>query len=153
MNIKKNAMVSISMTLSDDNGNIIEDNEEEIIYLHGGYGHLFQKLEEELEGKTIGDAFTVNLKPSEAFGEFNEDLVSKEMLSDLPDDIEVGMELDGDLDGVIFNVLEVDETHALIDGNHPYAGFHLIATGNILEIEHLDDETIAKVLEEEHHAH
>ena len=138
------------MTFKDENGNIIENNDEEIIYLHGGYGHLFAKLEEGLEGKTIGDTFNINLTPAEAFGEFNEELVSKERITDLPEDLEVGMELDGGLEGVIFSVLEIDDTHALIDGNHPYAGFSLVAEGKVLEIEYLDDETIAKVLEDDH---
>ena len=151
MNIKKNAMVSISMNLSDENGNMIEDNNEEIIYLHGGYGHLFKKLEEELEGKSIGDNFNIKLNAAEAFGEFDEELVSRELLSDLPEDVEVGMELDGEVEGVIFKVLELDKTHALIDGNHPYAGLPLIAKGSVLEIEYLNEATVEKVLEDDHH--
>jgi len=151
MTIKKNSMVSIDMTLSDENGNIIEENDQELIYLHGGYGHLFEKLEEKLEGKRIGDTFTVKLTPSEAFGDFSEDLISKELLSDLPEDVEVGMEMDGEEEDVIYTVLEIDKTHALVDGNHPYAGYTLIAEGKVLEIEHLDDATVQKVLEDDHH--
>lgn len=151
VNIQKNTMVSVSMVLKDENRNVIENNDEKIIYLHGGYGHMFQKIEDELEGKTIGDTFNINLSPAEAFGEFDESLVSKELLSDLPEDVEVGMELDGNVEGVIFAVLEMDETHALVDGNHPYAGYALIADGKVLEIEHLDDETVTKILEDEHH--
>lgn len=150
VNIQKNTMVSVSMVLKDENGNVIENNDEEIIYLHGGYGHMFQKIEDELESKTIGDTFNIKLSPTEAFGEFDESLVSKELLSDLPKDVEVGMELDGEVEGVIFSVLEMDETHALVDGNHPYAGYTLIADGKVLEIEHLDDETVTKILEDEH---
>jgi FKBP-type peptidyl-prolyl cis-trans isomerase SlyD len=44
MTIKKNALVSLSLTLSDENGNAIEENDEDIIYLHGGYGQIFKKL-------------------------------------------------------------------------------------------------------------
>lgn len=51
MHIKKDALVSIDLELQDENGNTIEENDQEVIYLHGGYGHLFQKLEEALEGK------------------------------------------------------------------------------------------------------
>lgn len=149
--VQKNAMVSISMTLSDESGNIIEENDQDIIYLHGAYGHLFQKVEDELEGKSIGDTYCVKLAPVEAFGAFREELITRELLSDLPEDVEVGMELDGEEEGVIYSVLEIDETHALIDGNHPYAGHTLIAEGEILEIEYLNDEAIAKVLEEAHH--
>jgi FKBP-type peptidyl-prolyl cis-trans isomerase SlyD len=65
------------------------------------------------------------LSASEAFGEFREDLVSRELLSDMPQDVEVGMELeglvDGVLEGVVFQVVEMYDTHALLDANHPYA--------------------------------
>jgi FKBP-type peptidyl-prolyl cis-trans isomerase SlyD len=151
MKIQKNAMVSIELTLSDENGNVIEENDEELLYLHGGYGHLFQKLEDELEGKEIGDTFSVKLAPSEAFGEIREDLVTQELLSDLPEEIEVGMEMDGEEEGIIYRVLEIGETHARVDGNHHYAGYAFIAEGKVMEIEYLDDATVTRVLEDYHH--
>ncbi len=151
MNIKKDALVSIKMILSDEHGNVIEENEEEIIYLHGGYGHIFKKLEEELEGKEVGNEFDVKLSASEAFGEFREDLILREPLSEMPIDVAVGMELDGEEEGVIYQVIEMDETHAILDGNHPYAGVAMIATGEVMEIEYLSTEAIAKILEDDHH--
>ena len=151
MTIQKNALVSLELVLRDEQGRVIEENNEEIIYLHGGYGHLFAKLEEALEGKRVGDVFSVSLSPSEAFGEFNESLVFREILSDLPSDIAVGMELDSDEDDIIYHVLEIDETHALIDGNHTYAGVPLVAEGVVLEIEYASDEVIQEILKEHHH--
>jgi FKBP-type peptidyl-prolyl cis-trans isomerase SlyD len=151
VNIKKDALVSIKMILSDEHGNVIEENEEEIIYLHGGYGHIFKKLEEELEGKEVGNEFDVKLSASEAFGEFREDLILREPLSEMPIDVAVGMELDGEEEGVIYQVIEMDETHAILDGNHPYAGVAMIATGEVMEIEYLSTEAIAKILEDDHH--
>ena len=151
MKIKKDALVSIKMTLSDENGNVIEENEEEIIYLHGGYGHLFQKLEDEIEGKKVGDKFSVQLTASEAFGEFREDLIFREPLNEMPTDVAVGMELDGEEEGIIYQVIEVDATHAIVDGNHTYAGVPMIAKGEIMEIEYLSPEALAKILEDDHH--
>jgi len=151
VNIKKDALVSIKMILSDEHGNVIEENEEEIIYLHGGYGHIFKKLEEALEGKEVGNEFDVKLSASEAFGEFREDLILREPLSEMPIDVAVGMELDGEEEGVIYQVIEMDETHAILDGNHPYAGVAMIATGEVMEIEYLSTEAIAKILEDDHH--
>jgi FKBP-type peptidyl-prolyl cis-trans isomerase 2 len=45
----------------------------------------------------------------------------------------------------------MDETHAILDGNHPYAGVAMIATGEVMEIEYLSTEAIAKILEDDHH--
>ena len=151
MQIKKDALVSIAIELQDENGNIIEENDQEVIYLHGGYGHLFQKLEEALEGKKIGDRFCVELAACEAFGEFDEALVLRESLDDLPPEVALGMELDAEEEGVVYRVVELDATHALVDGNHPYAGVSMIAKGEVREIEYLSPEAIEEILKDDYH--
>lgn len=40
----------MSIKLEDEEGNIVDENDE-IMYLHGGYNQIFQKLEDALEGK------------------------------------------------------------------------------------------------------
>ncbi|MDQ1244226.1 MAG: FKBP-type peptidyl-prolyl cis-trans isomerase SlyD [Campylobacterota bacterium] len=50
--------------LEDEEGNIIDESEE-FMYLHGGYGQIFQKLEDALEGKKEGYTFCVELTPAE----------------------------------------------------------------------------------------
>jgi len=155
MIIRKNALVSIELTLQDENGNKLEDENNEIIYLQGGYGHLFAKLEHELEGKKVGDKVYVALSAVDAFGEINENLITNELLSDLPMDIEIDSELndetDGGTGGVIYRIVEMNQTHALLDGNHPYAGMDFVVEANVLEIEYISDEAIAEILADNHH--
>jgi len=99
-NIKKNTLVSMSIKLEDEKGNIVDESDE-LIYLHGGYNQIFQKLENELEGKKVGNSFHVALTPAEAFGEYDESLVIKELLEDLPEDISIGAELDGEVEKIL----------------------------------------------------
>ncbi len=148
--IKKNRLVSMSIKLEDENGNIIDESDE-LIYLHGGYNQIFQKLEDNLEGKKVGDTFHVTLTPAEAFGEFDETLVVKERLEDLPEDIYIGTELDGEEEGVIYVVESMDEEYAILNANHELAGIALVATGKILEIEHLSSEAVEEILKEQQH--
>jgi len=148
--IKKNTLVSIHVKLEDEKGNIVDENDE-IVYLHGGYNQIFQKLEDELDGKKVGDTFHVALTPAEAFGEYQESLILKELLEDLPEDISVGVELDGEDEGVVYIVESIDEEHAILNANHELAGVALIATGDILEIEQLSDEAVEEILKAEHH--
>lgn len=150
LKIEKNALVSMSIKLEDENGNIVDESDE-MIYLHGGYNQIFQKLEDELEGKKVGDSFHVKLTPSEAFGEYKESFVLKELLEDLPEEISIGTELDGEEQGVVYVVESIDETHATLNANHELAGIALIVTGEILEIEHLSDEAVEEILKAEHH--
>jgi FKBP-type peptidyl-prolyl cis-trans isomerase SlyD len=148
--IKKNTLVSMQIKVEDENGNIFDESDE-LIYLHGGYNQIFQKLEDELEGKKVGDTFHVTLAPAEAFGEHKESLVVKELLEDLPEDIAVGMELDGEEEGVIYIVESINEEYVTLNANHEFAGIAMIAIGEILEIEHLSDEAVEEILKAEHH--
>lgn len=147
--IKKNTLVSMLIKLEDEEGNIIDDSEE-LMYLHGGYGQIFQKLEEEFEGKTAGYSFHVTLTPAEAFGEYNDSLVLKELLEDLPEDIAVGTELDGEEEGIVYVVESIDEKYAILNANHELAGVAIVASGEILEIEQLSDEAAKELLKGEH---
>lgn len=148
--IKKNTLVSMLIKLEDEEGNIIDESEE-LMYLHGGYNQIFKKIEDELEGKKAGDTFHVVLTPAEAFGEYEESLVLKELLKDLPEDIAVGAELDGEEEGIVYVVESIEKKHAILNANHELAGIPLVASGKILEIEQLSDEAAEELLHAERH--
>ena len=151
--IKKNTLVSMLIKLEDEEGNIIDDSEE-LMYLHGGYGQIFQKLEDELDGKEAGYTFHLVLTPAEAFGEYNEALHIKELLEDLPEGIFVGTELDGEEEGIVYIVESKDEKYATLNANHELAGVPIVASGKILEIEQLSDEIAQELLKgEQQHQH
>ena len=69
----------------------------------------------------------------------------------MPEDIAIGMELDGEEEGIVYVVESIDEEYAAINANHELAGITIIASGEILEIDHLSDEAVEKILKEEHH--
>ncbi|MCI0500825.1 MAG: peptidylprolyl isomerase [Epsilonproteobacteria bacterium] len=147
--ITKNTLVVLHILLKNEDGEIIADREE-LTYLHGGHNQIFPKLEKLLEGKTAGDVFELKLAPVEAFGEMDESLVVKELLEDLPEDISIGSELDGE-DGVIYVVESIEEDYAVLNANHELAGISLIVSGEVLEIEQLTDKAIEEILNEEKH--
>ena len=66
-------------------------------------------------------------------------MVLKELLKDLPDDIAVGTELDGEEEGIVYVVESIDEKYAILNANNELAGIALVASGKILEIEQLSD--------------
>jgi len=149
--IQAKTLVSIFLKLEDEKGNLIDESEE-LMYLHGGYNQIFQKLEDELEGKKTGDTFEITLKPIEAFGEFKESLVNKEALEYLPDDIAVGMEFDDEDEENVWIVQSIEDGYAILNANHEFAGITLIASGKVLEMQHLSDEGVEEILniEDEH---
>ena len=155
MKIEKNVLVHIDYKLTNPEGVVLNEGEEELIYLHGDYGHIFNKLEKALEGKEEGDTFCVTLEPHEAFGMYDESLVVKESLEALPEDIFIGMELDGSEDdfeeSVIYTVTHLEEGYALLNANHPLAGITLTFEGAITELQKLSDEEVKEILEHDEH--
>jgi FKBP-type peptidyl-prolyl cis-trans isomerase SlyD len=147
--ITKNTLVAISLITEDEAGNLLEENEE-IMYLHGNYGQIFQKLEEELEGKKLGDRFNLFLTPEEAFGIYDESLVTKEPLNEFPDDIALGMEFESENEDTIWVVEHIEDGYAILNANHELAGIPLRVSGKVLELEQLSDEGVQEILKMEH---
>jgi FKBP-type peptidyl-prolyl cis-trans isomerase SlyD len=158
MKISKNLLVHLNYRLSDTDGVHLNPGEEELIYLHGGHGHIFQELEEILEGKEANESFKITLSPEKAFGEYKEELIFQESIDELPEDIFIGMELDGYIDespeeGVIYVVTNIEENFATLNANHPLAGHTLTFEGTITEIQELSENEIKEILHHRHHHH
>ncbi len=147
--ITKNTLVAISLLTEDEAGNILEENEE-IMYLHGAYGQIFQKLEEELEGKKLGDRFNLLLTPEEAFGIYDESLVTKEPLNEFPDDIALGVEFESENEDTIWVVEHIENGYAILNANHELAGIPIRVSGEVLQLEQLSDEGVQEVLNIKH---
>lgn len=153
MTITKNTLVTLEYTLGTSDGQML-DTHEELIYLHGGYGQLFEKVELELAGKSVGDRIRIDLSPEEAFGPYDGSLLVEESLHELPLGLEAGMEIEGHDedkpdDVTIYTVKEIRGEEAVLDGNHPLAGIALVFEAAVTDLELLPDEGIAAYLDHE----
>jgi FKBP-type peptidyl-prolyl cis-trans isomerase SlyD len=95
MKIAKDTVVSVAYKLSDAQGNLIEESDEPMVYLHGGYDGTFPKIEEALDGHEAGYETLIQLEPQDAFGEYDPELVKVEERSRFPEPLEVGMQFEG----------------------------------------------------------
>lgn len=147
--IAKNSIITLSYTLADPDGNLLDAGAEPIVYLHGGYDGIFTPIEEALAGKSVGNSITVKLQPGEAFGEYDPELVQIESLENLPQPLKVGMMIEGEVaddeDGnsSFFTVTEIAEGKAVLDGNHPLAGIALVFNCTVVAIRPARAEEIA----------
>lgn len=134
MQIARNAVVTLEYHVTDPDGEVVDEGREPIIYLHGGYDDIFPKIEEALQGKTVGESVQVKLQPDEAFGEYDASLVQIEPRKDFPKELQVGMQFEGgpedgeDEDFVIYRVTDIAADKVVLDGNHPLAGMALVFT-------------------------
>lgn len=149
MKIAKDTVVTVHYTLSDAQGNLIEESQEPMVYLHGGYENTLPKIEEALEGQEPGYKATIQVEPDDAFGEYDPELVKIEARDRLPTPLEVGMQFEGTPDGtdpeeqsMIFTVTDIADDKVVLDGNHPLAGIALRFALNVAEVRSATDEEI-----------
>lgn len=131
MKIAKNTVVTVNITVTDAENNIVDESGEPMVYLHGGYDGTFPKIEEVLDGQEVGYSTKIQLEPDDAFGEYDAELVKIEDRSRFPEPLEVGMQFEGvpeegdEDEAEIFTVTDITEDKVVLDGNHPLAGLAL----------------------------
>ena len=122
-------MVKLDYELKASDGELLEDEGAQLEYLHG-YGGIFPKVEEALEGKDVGHEMALTLEPLDAFGEYDAELLRVEPRERFPAETEVGMRFEGvpgdqEDEALIYTVTDVTPDSVVVDGNHPLAGERL----------------------------
>ncbi|HEY9199093.1 MAG TPA: hypothetical protein VIR60_06980 [Gammaproteobacteria bacterium] len=111
---------------------------DDLWYTHGGFGGVFPRVEQALDGLRCGERAVVELEPQDGYGRRDPALFIVQSLDSLPDeDLVPGAVLFGELaDGREhpFIVVRVEADQVLLDGNHPWAGLPLEFTFEVLEI-------------------
>lgn len=133
MLISDPCVVSLTWTLTDAQGQPIDELSEPMEFFYGGED-LLPKLEEALAGQRAGFETVLHLEPEHAFGDYRAELVCFEDRAVFPEAIEEGMQFDGLPEGAqtpgmppeaIYTITEIYESHVVLDGNHPLAGMAL----------------------------
>jgi FKBP-type peptidyl-prolyl cis-trans isomerase SlyD len=144
MKISSEKVVSVTYTLTLDNGAIADqaDDQQPFLFIHG-VGQTLPAFDDALNGMVVGDGFKFTLTAEQSYGMPNADwLISipKSVFSgpDVPEDIlEVGAVLPmqdqsgNPMDG---KVVEIGEEEVKMDFNHPLAGEDLHFEGHIIEV-------------------
>lgn len=148
MHIQKDAVVTLTYELTDSDGNAVAEAGSDMSYLHGHDG-IFPLVETGLEGKNVGDDFSVSLQPEDAFGDYDENLIRVEPKSVFPANVTVGMQFEGLPQGedddrwVVYTVTDIAEDKVVIDGNHPLAGERLVFKCKVKEVRSATAEEIS----------
>jgi FKBP-type peptidyl-prolyl cis-trans isomerase SlyD len=125
--IQHNKVVQFTYSIADDQGNIVEQVEQPVNYIHGASSlGLIESVEKALEGHRAGDTIEVNVPPAEGFGDYNPNLTFTDSLENIPPQFhQLGalMEMRNDKgDAKSFIVTKIENGKLTADGNHPLAG-------------------------------
>ena len=150
VNIVADSVVTLSYKLYSTGGELIEESQQPIVYLHGGHHGIFPKIEAALDEKKAGDQCSVTLEPDDAFGEYDAELVRVESQDRFPNDVKVGMQFEGaegegEEDGHtrVFTVTDIADGKVVVDGNHPLAGQRLRFDCTVLDVRPATAEELA----------
>ena len=131
MEIIDQCVVALTWTLKDTLGETLDVLDEPVEFLVGGQD-LLARVEQALQGHTVGSRVQLHLEPEDAFGDYDEEKVFLESRALFPADLEEGMTIEGHAlpEGtnpdaprdMIYTVTELYPEHVVLDGNHPLAG-------------------------------
>ena len=144
--VTKNKYVEFTYSITNDEGQIIEQVEVPVNYVHGVKMGLWPKLEAALENKKINDQVNVSFEPGEVFGEVDQDLIFEDEIKNVPEEYrELGkiVEFQSDSGDVKpFRVTEITDTKIILDGNHPLSNVKINFNVNIIDIRNATDTEI-----------
>jgi len=127
LKISCDLVVTFEYDLFDDKGSLIDSSKKSgpITYLHG-HENILKNLELNLEGKIEGETFYINLDASEAYGEYDKNLICqipKDQFN-APENLVEGQqfEIEQNDQTCMVYLLEIHDESVIIDGNHPLAG-------------------------------
>jgi FKBP-type peptidyl-prolyl cis-trans isomerase SlyD len=138
LTVSDGRVVYIRYSILDAGGDVAEQYDVPVGYVHGGNSGLLRKLESALTGKKVGDRVKVVLAPSEAYGERDEDLTFTDDIENVPPQFrhvgaEVAMANDAG-ETKAFHVSRIEDGKLTVDGNHPLAGQQVTCMVDVVEI-------------------
>ncbi|MFN2337486.1 MAG: peptidylprolyl isomerase [Gammaproteobacteria bacterium] len=136
--VGKHKVVFIVYQIRDEAGDILEQIDYPVSYVHGGPSDLIEKVENALEGTAVGDSVEVVLESDEAFGPHDPALTFTDDLENVPSQFrhvgaEVEMQNDQG-DSRTFTVAKIENGKLTVDGNHPMAGKQVTFNVTVKEI-------------------
>ena len=130
--------VSLTYTILDDQGNVVEQHDLPLGFVYGSDTELIGGMDTALKGKTVGDSVEVSIPPEDAFGHHDPSMTYTDDVENVPPEYrklgaEVQMQNEGG-EAKTFYVTSIADGKLTVDGNHPLAGKTLTVNINILEV-------------------
>lgn len=146
--ISRNKAVQFTYSISDSDGNVIEQVDLPVNYVHGAsHMGLIERVERALEGRQAGDTVVVEVPPAEGFGEVDPELNFTDDIENVPPQFrQLGARVEMANDAgetKTFIVTKIEDGKLTVDGNHPLAGQTAKFTVKILDVRDATAEEIS----------
>ncbi len=144
--VQANKVVEFTYRILDQHGKVLEQIDVPVSYVHGSEHGLWHRVEAAIENRRAGDTVEVLVRPKDAFGDSDPDLLITQNLEHVPPQFRhIGAEADfqneeGDIHR--FRVTAIEGDTLVLDGNHPLAGKTLKFFVNILNVRDATEEEV-----------
>ena len=149
--VEQHKVVSFVYSIVDESGELLEQSDLPISYVHGGKHDLFEKVEQGLAGAVVNDTVEVSLTAEEGFGPHDPDLTYTDSIENVPEEFRsVGAEVEmmnDQGDSRKFTVTRIEDGKLTVDGNHPMAGKIITFRIKVTDIRDATPEEIANGVE------
>ena len=130
MAIKKGDIFKVEYEGSLDDGSIFDSTEKNAgtpLKFEVDGGQIIKSFDDAVIGKEVGEEFSIKLQPSEAYGDYNKELIRKMPKSLFPkeQDPKPGMiiqVMDETGHVMLAEIKDVEKENVIVDMNHPLAG-------------------------------
>lgn len=124
--VEKNKVVSFTHSIANEKGEVVEQSDVTMEYVHGADQRVFPLVVEAMEGAKVGDTKEIILEPLDGFGVYDENKTYRDKLENVPAEYHsVGAEASfksEDGQELKMKVVSVNNGEVFLDGNHPFAG-------------------------------
>ena len=142
--VSKHKVVSITYSIIDESGVILEQSDIPVNYVHGGPNDMFPDVEEALDGCELGESVEVVLPPEKAFGHHDPNMTFTDNVDNVPPQFrQMGAEVQMQNDRGetrAFTVSKIEGDQLTVDGNHPFAGKVLTYAVTVADIRDATEE-------------
>ncbi len=156
MKVENGKKVSVSYVLTVDGEVRDQATSEQPLEFVYGVGQLIPGFEQGIEGKQLGEEFTIDIDPENAYGEYDEQKRLTLSIDIFKQDGELDTEvvkvgnhlpmLTQDGQQVIGRILDMNDEQVVMDFNHDLAGFKLHFEGKIENLTEPTEEELAALL-------
>lgn len=136
--ITDGSLVTLRCRVTDSGGEVLDDGSKPLVFICGKQ-QVIAGLEDKLKGMEPGFQGRIELSPDRAYGPYRQELVFEAVRENLPTDLDIrpGMYLSpgGGKGKFQLKVVSLTEHGAMLDGNHPCAGKHLVFDVEIVSVD------------------
>jgi FKBP-type peptidyl-prolyl cis-trans isomerase SlyD len=146
--IEQGKLVSLTYRIYSESGDLLEQSDLPVSYIHGGQNELIGGMDRAVAGKCAGEEVELKVAPEQGFGPHDPNLTFTDSIENVPPQFRhVGAEVQMQNDSgevKTFYITNIGDGQLTVDGNHPFAGKHLRVKVQIKEVRDPTEQELAR---------